>query len=80
MTRKPLFDIGMQAFMPYLLLVTIMALLHEASCAPVNENPTPTGRAGLTPDGISELVVNIIGLFLTAFGLTWIREVRAAIR
>ena len=75
-----LFDIGMQALMPCLSLL-IMALLQEASCAPVNENPTSTGRAGLTPDGISELTINIIGLFLTAFGvLAWMREVRAAIR
>ena len=66
--------------MSYLLLV-IVAFLQEASGAPINENPMSTGRAGLTPDGVSELAVNIIGLFLTAFGvLAWMGEVRAATR
>ena len=67
----------MQALMPYWLLVAITAPLQQAFCAPVNENSTSVGRAGLTPDGFTGLVVNIIGLFLTAFGvLTWMCEVR----
>ena len=71
----------MQALMSHWLLVIITAPLQEASCAPTNENSTSTGGAGLTSDGISGLIVNIIGLFLTAFGvLTWMREVHAVIQ
>ena len=47
-----------------------MALLREASYAPADENATK--RAGLTLDGISALVVGILGLFMMAFGV-WIR-------
>lgn len=73
----------MQAQISYWLLAILTAPLQEASCAPINRNSTSAGRSrvGLTPDGISGLVFNIISLFLTAFGvLVWMHEVRAAIR
>ena len=58
-----------------------MALLREASFAPADENVTR--RAGLTLDGISGLVVGILGLFMIASGV-WIwmhmHGVRAAMR
>ena len=61
---------SMQARTSYWLLAIITAPLQEASCSPADENSTR--RAGLTPDGISALVVGIIGLFMLAFGV-WIR-------
>ena len=65
--------------MSYWSLATTIALLREASCAPADENSTR--KAGLTPDGISGLVVGVLGLFVMAFGV-WIRMhgVRAAMR
>ena len=72
----------MQTQMSYWLLVAMTVPLREASCAPADEDSTR--RAGLTPDGISALVVGIVGLFVAAFGV-WIwthgaMPVRAAIR
>ena len=65
--------------MSYWSLATTMALLREASCAPADENSTR--RARLTPDGISGLVVGILGLFMMAFGVwIWMHAVRAAMR
>ena len=67
----------MQAQMSYWLLAIITALLHEASCAPTDGSST--GRAGLTPDGISGLVVGLIGIFVAALGVwIWAMPVRAA--
>ena len=68
--------------MSFWLLIAMTVPLREASCAPDDENSTR--RAGLTPDGISTLVVGIVGLFVAAFGV-WIwmhgaTPVRAAIR
>ena len=67
----------MQAQMSYWLLAIITAPLSGASSSPADENSTR--RTGLTPDGISALVVGLIGLFIMAFGV-WIRMhgVRAA--
>ena len=69
----------MQAQMLCFSLAIITVLPREASCAPADGNSAR--RAGLTPDGIAELVVGIFGLFMMAFG-TWIRihGVRAAMR
>ena len=64
------FNISMQAQMSYRLLAIITAPLRGASCVPADGNSTR--RAGLTPDGISELVVGLIGIFMMAFGV-WIR-------
>ena len=71
------FNISMQGQMPYWSLAIITATLREASCAPADENSTR--GAGLTPDGISGLVVGLIGIFMMAFSV-WIQmhEVRAA--
>ena len=66
--------------MLYRLLAIIAVPLREVSCAPLaGENST--GGAGLTPDGISGLVVGIIGILMMAFGV-WIgmHGVRVAIR
>ena len=68
--------------MSFWLLAIMMAPVREASCIPADENSTR--RAGLTPDGISALVVGIVGLFMTAFGIwIWMHGamlVRAAIQ
>ena len=66
-----LFNTSMQAQMSYRLLAIITAPLREASCAPADENSAR--RAGLTPDGISALVVGLIGISMMAFSV-WVRR------
>ena len=50
-------------------LFVAAAHLREAFCAPARGSSA--GEAGLTPDGISGLVVGIVGIVVTAFGI-WI--------
>ena len=45
------------------------AFLREASCTPAGGSSAE--GAGLTPDGISGLVVGVVGISVTAFGI-WI--------
>ena len=69
----------MQAQMLYRLLAIIAVPLREVSCAPAGENST--SGTGLTPDGISGLVVGIIGILMMAFGVwTGMHGVHVAIR
>ena len=74
------FSMGLEA--QVLLWFIAAALLREAPCAPAGGSSAE--GAGMTPNGTSRLVVGIVGISVTAFGIwIWMHgaiPVRAAIR